>query len=568
MDTNQPPQSTVLLETGQEALSRGSWEDARSAFEDVLGWRDPDLARFSSGVADRSAETAGVLFGLGSALWWLGEIREAVRCWEQAYAAFRPIDPVQATNVALQLGFVYQANLGNDAAAAGWAAHAARLVGEFDLEPMRGWVLLLEATSCSDPDQGMDLASEARRLAVEFGDRDLELCALSQIGTIYIEGGRIDDGVPLIDEAMAGALAGEGQLDTVVFTSCQMIQSCNRCADFQRVVQWVRAADRFIERYGCPFLNAKCRANYGGVLFATGDWNRAEVELRAALHLSGDAMPPVRAEALARLAELRLAQGSVEEAERLVAGLEDHEATVPVFARIHLLRGRPTMAVATVERRLAAIGESRLESALLLELLGQAELGRGRFEAAAERGRKLAELGSTSGCRVMVAHGERLHGHALATGTEATARRHLDAALREFVRLEMPFETARTRLLIAQALRELEPELAEAEARAARGIFEDLGASEEAGAAAGLLRQIEGIIRRQAGETSYPSGLSRREVEVLLLVAQGLSNQDIAERLVLSKHTVHRHVSSILAKLDLSSRAAAAAYAAGHDLLP
>ena len=565
MDADGTPQSTALLRGGQEALARGAWEEARSAFEDLLGQRD--VARSTSDAADRPEETAEVLLGLGNALWWLGEIREAVSWWEQAYAAFRPIEPVQATNIALQLGFVYQANLGNDAAAAGWSAHAARLIGEFALEPMRGWVLLLESTGSSEPDQGRDLAHEARRLAVEFGDRDLELCALSQIGAIYIEGGNIDAGVPLIDEAMAGALAGEGQLDSVVFISCQMIHSCNRCADFQRVVQWVRAADRFMERYGCPFLNATCRANYGGVLFFTGEWNRAEVELRAALNLSGDAMPPVRAEALARLAELRLAQGSVEDAERLVAGFEDHEATVPVYARIHLLRGRPTLAAATVERRLDVIGTSQLESALLLELLGQAEIGQGRVETAAERGHKLATLGSTSGCRVMVAHGERLHGHALATGKDATARRHLDAALREFGRLGMPFEAARTRLLIAQALRELEPELAEAEARAALAIFEDLGAREDAGAAASLLRQIEDITRKPAGTTSDLSDLSRREVEVLRLVAQGLSNQEIAEQLILSKHTVHRHVSSILAKLDLSSRAAAAAYAARRDLL-
>ncbi len=507
-----------------------------------------------------------MLLGLGSTLWWLGETREAVSLWERAYAAFRPIDPVQATNVALQLGFVYKANLGNDAAAAGWAAHAARLVGESDLEPMRGWVLLLEATSTSDWDHGRDLAYEARRLAVEFGDRDLELCAMSQIGTIHIEEGNIDDGVPLIDEAMAGALAGEGQLDSVVFVSCQMIHSCNRCADFQRVVQWVRAADRFMESYGCPFLNATCRTNYGGVLFFTGEWNRAEVELRTALDLSGDAMPPVRSEALARLAELRLAQGSVEDAERLVAGFEDHEATIQVRARIHLLRGRPTLAASTVERRLDVIGDNRLESALLLELLGQAEIVQGQIETAAERGRKLAGLGSTSGCMVMVAHGERLHGHALATSKVATARRHLDAALREFVRLGMPFEVARTRLLIAQALRETEPEVAEAEARSALAIFEELGAREDAGATDSVLRQIENITGKQAGKTSALSDLSRREVEVLRLVAHGLSNQEIAERLILSKHTVHRHISRILAKLGLSSRAAAA-YAARHDLL-
>src|SRR5918995_2142023 len=292
MDSEGTPQSTVLLRSGQEALARGAWEEARSAFEDLLGQRDP--ASYSSGAADRQGETAEVLVGLGNAQWWLGKSREAVSWWEQAYAATRPIEPVQATNVALQLGFVYQANLGNGAAAAGWPADAARLAGGFDLEPMRGWVLLLEATTSSDWDQGRDLAHEARRLAVEFGDRDLELCAMSHIGTISIEEGHIDDGVPLIDEAMAGALAGEGQLDSVVFVSCQMIHSCNRCADFQRVVQWVRAADRFMERYGCPFLNATCRANYGGVLYFTGEWDKAEVELQAALDLSGDAMPPVR----------------------------------------------------------------------------------------------------------------------------------------------------------------------------------------------------------------------------------------------------------------------------------
>src|SRR5918995_334003 len=141
MGTNSLPQPTVLLEAGQDFLARGAWEEARSAFEVALRSDDPAAVEF-----------AEVLFGLGDALWWLGEIGESVRCWEQAYAAFRRLpDPVQATNVALQLGFIYQANLGNEAAAAGWTAHAARLVDEFDLEPMRGWVLLIKASSCPDP---------------------------------------------------------------------------------------------------------------------------------------------------------------------------------------------------------------------------------------------------------------------------------------------------------------------------------------------------------------------------------------------------------------------------------
>jgi len=162
----------------------------------------------------------------------------------------------------------------------------------------------------------------------------------------------------------------------------------------------------------------------------------------------------------------------------------------------------------------------------------------------------------------MRARGERVWGQALASA--ADARHHLDTALSEFVRLEMPFEAARTRLLLAQALRELDPEVAEAEARAALVAFENLGANGDARAAAALLREIETKMRKQTNEVS---GLSQREAEVLRLVAHGMSNKEIADRLALSKHTVHRHVSSILTKLHLPSRAAAAAYAARHGLL-
>jgi DNA-binding NarL/FixJ family response regulator len=216
-------------------------------------------------------------------------------------------------------------------------------------------------------------------------------------------------------------------------------------------------------------------------------------------------------------------------------------------------------------RRLGVIGEDRLESAPLLELLGEAEIGQARVEAAGGRVRKLADLGSTPDCQVMLARGERLRGRALAAASDSAAKRHLDAALREFVRLEMPLEAARTRLLLARVQCDLDPEVAEAEARSALAVFKNLGAVTDATAT--LLRHIETKTHKQSSKTSNLAGLTQRELEVLHLVAQGLSNQDIADRLVLSKHTVHRHVSSILTKLDLPSRAAAAAYAAQHDLL-
>jgi DNA-binding CsgD family transcriptional regulator len=346
-----------------------------------------------------------------------------------------------------------------------------------------------------------------------------------------------------------------------------MMTSYSRCAQYQRTAQWIRAADRFVERYGCPYLNASCRTHYGEVLFATGDWARAEEELRAALRLSKTSLPAVQAKALANLAELRLAQGRVEEAERLLAGFEDHEASAPVCTRIYLLQDRFALAAAKARRWLDVIGENRLESAPLLELLGEVEICQAQIEAAAERGRKLAELGSAFDCQVMLARGERLRGRAFAAAPNSTAKPHFEAALREFVALEMPFEAARTRLLLAQVLREPDPEVAEAEARAALAVFKDLGAVPESEAATTMLREIQSTPGRRDDKTPDPAGLSQREIEVLQQVAQGLSDREIAARLVLSRHTVHRHVHSILTKLDLPSRAAAAAYAARHGLL-
>jgi tetratricopeptide (TPR) repeat protein len=139
MDTphlSQPP-STASIEAGQQALKRGAWEEARSAFEHALGASKPE-------------GSAEILSGLAEALWWLGEIRESLEFWERAYSGFRrQPDPAQAASIAIQLGVVYEPNH----ATAGWVAGAARLVEEHVLEPLQGWVLIARATEAADPGQ-------------------------------------------------------------------------------------------------------------------------------------------------------------------------------------------------------------------------------------------------------------------------------------------------------------------------------------------------------------------------------------------------------------------------------
>lgn len=255
--------------------------------------------------------------------------------------------------------------------------------------------------------------------------------------------------------------------------------------------------------------------HYGEVLFATGDWARAEEELQAAIRLSENSLPAVQAKALASLAELRLSQGRVEEAGRLLAGFEAHDASAPVCIRIYLLQDKFALAAATAQRWLEVIGEARLQCTPLLELLGEAEIGQAQIEAATGRGRALAETGSTLDCQVMLARGERLQGRALAAASDSSAMQHLDTALRSFVRLEMQYEAARTRQLIARALRRLDPEVAEAEARAALAVFENLGAVLDAESTSTLLREIEIKTSKRTGKAPHPAGLTPREVEVL-----------------------------------------------------
>jgi DNA-binding CsgD family transcriptional regulator len=534
-----------LLEEGSAALQDARWTDAATAFAGVL-----DVG-----------EMGDALFGLAEANWWLGRLRESVAYRERAFKCFSEGgDAFQAAYAALVLCFDYGKQFGNAVAAGGWLAQASRLVADHSIEELSGWILFATSFACEDPVRAEAMARDAHARGITDGDRDLELCALSLIGVSLVEQGRIADGVRCLDESMAVALGAAGRPDTVVFTSCMMMTSCTRCAEFARAAQWVRATTAFSERYGCPFLYAECRILYGEVLVATGDWEQAEAELTVGLEMTRGAVPALHRLAVAGLAQLWLAQGRLEEADRLVSGLGEHAETVPVLARIHLDQGRNAAAASILRRRLATIGTDRLESGVLLELLGDAVLAGGSTDEAAQIGLELADLGASVGCELLRARGERLVGRAtVAAGDPAAARRRLDAALVAFARMELRYEAARTRHLLAQSLREIEPEVAVAEARAALATFEELGAGADADQAASLLRTL-GVKAARLGPRG-DAGLTKREAEVLGLLGEGLSNPEIAARLHLSRKTVEHHVAHVLTKLGLRGRAEAAAEA-------
>ncbi len=540
-----PNDMETLLAAGCKALAGGDWTNARENFR----------------VALEREESAEAYHGLGEASWWLGDMEATLSNFERAYAAFRRRqDPARAVEMALRNALNAFNYLANDTATAGWLARAERLIEAHGLGDLRGELLVMRSSCSEDSTAAERYALEALELARATEDPDLELWSLSSMGAALVGQGRVKEGLSLLDEAFAGSLAGEGRrLETVVFTSCELMNSCARCAAFERAVECIQVAERFARRFGCPFLYSECRVVYGEVLLATGDWPTAERELKKGIELSRDSVPAYHAWAVALLADLRLAQGRIEEAERLVAGLEGFAVTVPTIARVQLLRGDPDLAALTVERRLDAIGEEPLESVRLLELLGETEIARGKREVAAERARGLVERGNANKCQLITARGERLLGACSPEDDTAAARRHFDAALSEFVRLNMPYETGRTRLLLAMCLRGSEPGVAQVEARAALTTLDGLGAIRDADAASRLLRQLGVRATRSSPPGLQP--LTKREREVFVLLGEGLSNPEIAQRLFISRKTVEHHVGHILGKLDLKSRAQAAAEA-------
>jgi DNA-binding CsgD family transcriptional regulator len=458
-------------------------------------------------------------------------------------------------------------SLGNHAAARGWLGRAESLVEDHDLGPLRGFVLVGRAdleTRFGQPDQGALLAREALEIAKAVGDADLEICARAELGAALVELGRIEEGIPLLDEAMAAALAGEGgDLDTIVFVSCLTVTSCARGRDVKRVAQWVRAADDFNERFGSPHLFMTCRVEHGSILFAAGDWVGVERELSAALEIGRVAEPALRAEALSTLARLRMEQGRLEEAERLLAGHEDHPETAYAIAQVHLAAARPSVAATILRRRLRAVDERSPQACELLALLVEAELEVPDLPAARAVATRLADFADETRMQLASALSNRAMGDVLvAAGEAGRAVPHLEAALADFIGLGHSFDGVRTRWSLARALAASDKPTAIAEATTALAAFETMGAARLADETAGFLRSL-GARAARAG----PKGtgvLTNREREVLALLSEGLSNAEIAERLVISRRTAEHHVASVLTKLDLRSRGEATAYALRH----
>jgi DNA-binding CsgD family transcriptional regulator len=534
-----------ILESARAAFEYGEFAEARRLYEAAL-------------AEERSAEA---LDGLGETLWLAGDIEAAIARREEAYAELRRAgDVARAAEVALWLVVEQATSLGNQTAAGGWFKRAERLLAEAPLCPAHAQLEVHRGQLSADPAEAQRHFERAAEIGKELGDPESEIRGLGGLGFLRVSLGDVEGGMSLLDETMAAAMGGELTDPWAIgATCCSMLFACERISDLRRAEEWCRVVSAFTERRRYVPLSALCRSVYAGVLVSKGDWGRAEAELDAALRAYRGYGKPLAAYPLARLAGLRLRQGRIEEAEQLIAGWEEHPEMRAIVISLLLARGESAAASAKLEQALRRLGDQGPFAAALLPLLVDARLGQGDLDAARAAVERLVALARRLGHEHVVATAELAAARVSAADDRAKAIAHAEAASELFSRLAMPLEEGRSHLESARLVATQEPELAVAEAGIALDRFDRLGAGRDADEAANLLRELGARGRRAprlAGE------LTKRKNDVLRLVEQGLSNKEIAARLYIAPKTASHHVSRILTKLGLQTRAEAAAYAA------
>jgi ATP/maltotriose-dependent transcriptional regulator MalT len=551
-----PAPSSDPFEAGTAALDRGAWEEARTFFQASLA----------------AGETPRALEQLGLAAWWLDDAALTFDARERSYRLYRDrSDPRGAARVALWLVWDYLAFRGDSAVASGWLERARRLLAGHEQSAEYGWLLLREGEVAlfrgHDPVAARQSAVRAAELGREVGDGALEFTGLALEGLALVSAGDVPGGMRRLDEATAAATAGEvKEMHAVGVVCCWQIFACERVRDYDRAAQWCARVQEFTKRWRIRPLSALCRTQYAGVLMWRGAWADAEAELARATGELQQVRPPLAAQALARLGELRLHQGRLDEAEQLFGQAASQPRARLGQAALALERGRADESAAELERFLAQVGEGEPTiRAGALELAVRANALRGDLPQARRACEELKRIALALGTASLAASSAVAEGVLLRhDGDLAAATGCFEKAVALYEQGGAPFETARTRLDLAELLAMSgQRAAAEREARQALDTFRALGAEREEGRARNWLQMAPTPGPR--GERG--SSLTGRQLEILRLVALGLSNPEIAARLKLSEHTVKRHVANLLTRLGLPSRAAAVAYAARQGLL-
>lgn len=551
---------TDPLNQGRQALARGDWEGARACFQTALA----------------NEEVPEALEGLSWAAWWLNDQDTLFDARSRAYSLYRARgDRLGAARMAAWLGSDHVDFRGEAAIANGWQQRARRLLADAELSAEHGWVAILAGDTALSTTGDIITAKQAAREGAEIGRHlgvaDLEVLGLAIEGIVLVSEGQVAEGMARLDEATTAALAGEIQeLFSIPWSVCYLIRACEMIRDYDRATQWCQRMKEFAARFQIRFITGVCRAQYGGVLIWRGSWDEAEVEIQGATDDLAATRPPFSAEGLARLGDLRRRQGRIEEAIDLFSRVEWHPLAMLGLADIALQQGNVGEAAERLERLLRTVApENKTGITATLELLVRVHVTAGDHAQAEETLASLRSIAESVGTQPLRAATFFASGIvAMAQGDHDEARRCFEDAVFLYEQSGGYYDMARARIELASVYYAMgRHDAAEKAAHAALQTFRRVGAAREVERASGLLRLLKASQRVPPGQTDALAGLTRREIDVLRLVAQGLNDREIAARLVLSEHTVHRHISNILTKLSLPSRAAAVAHVARHGLL-
>jgi DNA-binding CsgD family transcriptional regulator len=518
-------------------------------------------------AADRAAPLgAEDLELLATSSYMLGRDEEYVRGLERAHHLFLDAGHgLRAGRCAFWIGInlILRREVGR---ATGWLARARRLIEREGDCVEQGFLLLplmFEHQAAGDHEAAIATAAEAVAIGERFGDADLFALAAQDQGILLIKAGRVVEGLRLLDEAMVAVTAGE--LSPIVngFVYCGVIMGCQAACEPRRAQEWTAALSRWCEQQpDMVSFSGTCLVHRAEIMQLHGAWPDALQEARRAGDRCALAMNESgTAQAHYRQGELHRLRGAFDAAEAaygdaLRGGFEPQ----PGLSLLWLAQGKGEAAAGAI-RRLLDETSAPSERAALLPACVEIMLGVDDPQAAAGACSELQEIAGRYAGGMMAAIAAHARGAVdLAAGDARAALVALRAAGAAWRELDAPYEAARARVLVGLACAALgDEETADLELAAAREVFAGLGAAPE-------LARVDSLAR-QAGPGAAAHGVTPRELEVLRLVAAGMSNREIAAALVISEHTVARHLQNIFAKLGVSSRTAASAYAFAHDLL-
>ena len=535
-----------LVERGRDARARRAW---REAYE---------LLSAADTAEPLEAED---LEALATAAYMLGR-DDDVQLLERAHHAHLASGAeTRAARSAFWIGMTL-ADRGALGPASGWLGRSERLVSDVDCVE-KGY-LLVPVMLQQDGEAAYETALAAAAIAQRFGDADLLALALMGQGRALLEQGRVGEGLARLDEAMVAVTAGELTPPVTGLIYCGLIAGCREVFDVRRAHEWTAALSSWwAQQPDLVVYTGECLVHRAEVMQHQGAWRDALEEAERASERFAARLGSSRSaagQAAYRQGELHRLLGDsapAEDAYREANGLGWEPQ--PGLALLRLAQGDREAAAVAIRRAVMETTQS-LKRAGLLPAFAEIMLAVGELEEARRASRELEASAAASGSVMLGALAAQTRGAvALADGDAATALTELRQAARTWQELGAPYESARTRVLVGLACRQLGDEDAgELELEAARRAFEELGAVPD-------LARTEALSRRAASRA--PGGLTAREMEVVRLVATGRTNRAIADELVISEKTVARHVSNIFAKLHVSSRSGLTAYAYEHELV-